>query len=102
MTQVVMGPLAWRAPFSEGRRAEETVNPSRPIGGSGLRGRLHPRRAALNTLDPDCNVKGQQGLRCGKGHARSSGYGEPAQADRIDSYLNRRSAIFGNFVPSVP
>ena len=41
-------------------------------------------------------------MRCGKGHARPSGYGEPAQAERIDSYLNRRSAILGNFVPWVP
>jgi hypothetical protein len=45
---------------------------------------------------------GLKGCRAFKRHARPSGYGEPAQAERIDSYLNRRSAILGNFFPSVP
>jgi hypothetical protein len=43
-----MGPFAWRPPFPEALRREETVNPTRAIGLDCLSG-LHPRLASKCT-----------------------------------------------------
>src|SRR5207253_2387706 len=48
-----MGPFAWRPPFPEALRREETVNPTRPIG-SGLPGRVASSSRISNALNHDC------------------------------------------------
>jgi hypothetical protein len=48
-----MGSFAWRPPFPEALRREETVNPTRPIG-SGLPGRVASSPRISNALNHDC------------------------------------------------